>query len=194
MKINLDTPVVVSREQRLGTLIAWAGKASAHSEASHGTDECGGCRLCEMRGPFTQGSVCSEQMVECQAGNVRGSVLIQHSPIGCGAGQVIYNNIYRNGLAMRGLPVENMRALSTNLGENDMVFGGVGKLEQTIRDAWDRYHPEAIFIATSCSTAIIGDDVDNVAEQYTKEFGIPVIPLHCEGFKSKHWSTGFDAT
>ena len=26
------------------------------------------------------------------------------------------------------------------------------------------------------------------------DLGVPVIPLHCEGFKSKHWSTGFDAT
>jgi nitrogenase molybdenum-iron protein alpha chain len=194
MKINLDTPVVVSREQRLGTIIAWDGKASELSEASQENAQCGGCRLCERRGPFTQGSVCSEQMVECQAGNVRGSVLIQHSPIGCGAGQVIYNNIYRNGLAMRHLPVENMRALSTNLDENDVIFGGTDKLEHTIRDAWDRYHPEAIFIATSCATAIIGDDVDSIAEKYTNEYGIPVIPLHCEGFKSKHWSTGFDAT
>lgn len=198
MSINLETPVVESREQRLGTIIAWDGKASDLSRESHFTSECGGCSeggcgLCEMRGPFTQGSVCSEQMVECQAGNVRGAVLIQHSPIGCGAGQVIYNNIYRNGLAMRGLPVENMKALSTNLDENDMVFGGLEKLEQTVRDAWERYHPEAIFIATSCSTAIIGDDIDSVAEKYSALFAIPVVPLHCEGFRSKHWSTGFDA-
>lgn len=198
MAINLDTPVVESREQRLGTIIAWDGKASDLSQASNFSQACGGCdsagcKLCEMRGPFTQGSVCSEQMVECQAGNVRGAVLIQHSPIGCGAGQVIYNNIYRNGLALRGLPVEDMKVISTNLNENDMVFGGVEKLEQSIRDAWERYKPEVIFIATSCSTAIIGDDVDNTAEKYSTLLKIPVIPLHCEGFKSKHWSTGFDA-
>jgi nitrogenase molybdenum-iron protein alpha chain len=28
MPFNLDTPVVESREQRLGTIIAWDGKAS----------------------------------------------------------------------------------------------------------------------------------------------------------------------
>ena len=32
MKINLDTPVVESREQRLGTIIAWDGKASELSQ------------------------------------------------------------------------------------------------------------------------------------------------------------------
>lgn len=200
-KINLNTPVVESREQRLGTIIAWDGKASDLSkESDYARGGCGanggkqGCRLCELRGPFTQGSVCSEQMVECQAGNVRDAVLIQHSPIGCGAGQVIYNSIYRNGLAMRNLPVENIRIISTNLQESDMVFGGIEKLKQSIQDAWDRYNPKAIFIGSSCATGIIGDDIDSVAVEFEEKLGIPVIPLHCEGFKSKHWSTGFDAT
>lgn len=201
MKINFDTPVVKSREQRLGTIIAWDGQASELSSQSeyarrNCSSGCGekGRRLCEMKGPFTQGSVCSEQMVECQAGNVRDAVLIQHSPIGCGAGQVIYNSIYRNGLAMRNLPVENLRLISTNLQEEDMVFGGADKLEQSIRDAWERHQPKAIFIATSCAAGIIGDDVDGSAKKMEGELGVPVIPLHCEGFMSKHWSTGFDAT
>lgn len=201
MPINLKTAVVESREQRLGTIIGWDGKASdLADESGYARGDCNAkCgqkarRVCELRSPFTQGSVCSEQMVECQAGNVRGAVLIQHSPIGCGTGQVIYNSIYRNGLAMRGLPVENLHLISTNLHERDMVFGGVAKLEQSIRDAWERHHPRAIFIATSCATGIIGDDVESVASALEGELGIPVIPLHCEGFKSKHWSTGFDAT
>ncbi|MBM7865617.1 nitrogenase [Heliobacterium gestii] len=201
MKLNLNTPVVENREQRLGTIIAWDGAASELSaESAYARGACGaGCgekarRVCELQGPFTQGSVCSEQMVECQAGNVRDAVLIQHAPIGCGAGQVIYNSIYRNGLAMRKLPVENLRLICTNLQESDMVFGGVEKLEQSIRDAWERHRPKAIFIGTSCATGIIGDDVDSVASRLEEELAIPVIPLHCEGFRSKHWSTGFDAT
>ncbi len=199
MEINLSTPVVESREQRLGTIIAWDGSASKlvkESCYSENGTACGGCRLCEKenRGPFTQGTICSEMMVECQAGHVRDAVLIQHSPIGCGASQVQYNSIFRNALKMRGLPVKNMRVVSTNLDENDMVFGGIDKLEKTIVETWERYRPEAIFIGTSCSTGIIGDDVDSVSEEYSKKLGIPVIPLHCEGFKSKHWSTGFDAT
>ncbi|MDR3595722.1 nitrogenase component 1 [Clostridium sp.] len=198
-KINLDIPEVESREQRLGTIIAWDGKASELSEqSSYEHRGCKGngkqCRLCEVKGPFTQGSVCSEQMVECQAGNVRDAVLIQHSPIGCAAGQVPYNSIYRNGLALRNLPVENIRIICTNLDESDMVFGGVKKLKQSIKDAFERYNPKAIFLGTSCATGIIGEDMESVATEAEKEIGIPVIPLACEGFRSKHWSTGFDAT
>lgn len=203
-KINLDMASVEPREQRLGTIIAWDGNSEELHEQSgyelrgqkeRGRKGCGGnCRLCELSGPFTQGAVCSEQMVECQAGNVRDAVLIQHSPIGCGGGQVEYNAIYRNGLAMRGYKVENIRIISTNLKESDMVFGAADKLRQSIDDAWERYNPQAIFVASSCATGIIGEDIESITDEKEAELGIPVVPLACEGFRSKHWSTGFDAT
>ncbi len=199
MGINLKTPVVESREQRLGSIVGWDGRASELAEASGYSRSCGGCtpggkRLCELDSPFSQGMSCSEMMVECQAGHVRGAVLVEHSPIGCSAGQVAYNSKFRNSLKMRGHPVENTHWLCSNLREKDMVYGGAEKLEATIREAWQRHHPNAIFIATSCATGIIGDDVESVASRLGAEFGIPVVPLYCEGFKSKHWSTGFDAT
>lgn len=199
MKFDLKTSIVKTREQRLGTIIGWrTGKASELSRDSAFT--CSGCkgnggkRLCEAVGPFTQGSTCSEQMVECQAGNVRDAVLIQHAPIGCGTGQVTYNSIYRNGLAIRNLPIENIKIINTNIKETDMVFGALDKLEQSIRDAWDRHHPKAIFVGTSCATGIIGEDIESVTTKMQDELKIPVIPMPCEGFLSKHWSTGFDAT
>jgi nitrogenase molybdenum-iron protein alpha chain len=199
-KINLDIAEVENREQRLGTIIAWSGTASElHKQSNFEARGCGGgpgkggCQLCELEGPFTQGSVCSEQMVECQAGHVRDAVLIQHAPIGCGAGQVPYNSIYRNGLAMRGHKVENIHCITTNLLENDLVFGASDKLRQSIDDAVARYQPKAVFLSSSCATGIIGEDMESVAKEKEEQYGIPVIPLACEGFRSKHWSTGFDA-
>ena len=200
MPINLKTPVVESREQRLGSIVGWDGRASELSQASnYSRGDCGGCgvkgrRPCELESPFSQGMSCSEMMVECQAGHVREAVLVEHSPIGCGVGQVAYNSKFRNALRMRGLPVENTHWICTNLREKDMVYGGVAKLEASIREAWRRHSPKAIFVATSCATGVIGDDVDGVASKLEAELGIPVVPLYCEGFKSKHWSTGFDAT
>ena len=72
------------------------------------------------------------------------------------------------------------------------MFGASEKLRQTIRDAKERFNPKAIFIGMACATAIIGEDIDSIAEEMEPEVGVPIIPLHCEGFRSKHWSTGFD--
>ncbi|MDR0887897.1 MAG: hypothetical protein LBM39_01765 [Candidatus Methanoplasma sp.] len=202
-KINLDAVAAESREQRLGTVVYWNGDANTLAEQSgysKSKKSCGGgkggagCRLCEAKGPFTQPSNCSEQMIEYQVGTVRDGVLIQHAPIGCSTSQTLVNSLYRTSLVDRGLKVENLRVFSTNLTEGDMVFGGIDKLRLTIEDVWEHYHPNAIFVGTSCPTGIIGDDIDSVTEEYSEKLGIPVMPLHCEGFRSKHWSTGFDVT
>lgn len=197
-KLNLEKSIVETREKRLGTIIAW--KTSKASEILRDSEfTCAGCkdnggkRLCEARGPFTQGAKCSEEMVTCQHSNVRDAVLIQHSPIGCGASQVLGNFLYRNGLAIRNLPVENVKVINTNLFEADMVFGALTKLEQSIRDAFVRHQPKVIFVSTSCATGIIGEDIESVTNKLQKELKIPVIPTYCEGFRSKHWTTGFDA-
>ncbi|MDR0390828.1 MAG: hypothetical protein LBH59_02900 [Planctomycetaceae bacterium] len=197
-KINMNVATCEIREQRLGMIIGWHGNAAELSDISKRSRGCGRegrrqCELCELKSPFTQTSVCSEQMVEYLAGNVRNAVLIEHAPIGCGAGQVESNSMYRNGLTLRNLPVESVQIICTNLDESDMIFGAIHKLEQSIEDAWERYQPEAIFVSSSCATGIIADDIEGVASKYEKSLGIPVVPIHCEGFRSKHWSSGFDA-
>jgi len=198
MGINLKTSVVEHRERRLGTIIRWDGSAAQLAQDSAftfgtGTD-CGrrGKRLCEASTPFSQASMCAECITVTNATLVQGAVVIQHSPIGCASSQAFTCRYFRDLSVQRGWEVEDPHSLCSNLTENDMVFGGISKLEQTVRDAWNRYHPKVIFIATSCSTGVIGDDVDGLASQLQKELGTQVITLPCEGFRAKHWSTGWD--
>ena len=207
-KINLEMSSVENREMRLGTIIAWDGKASELVEASdydtrkekkrgNSTKGCGGgkgkaCRLCELRTPFNQQTMCANAIVECQIGNLTDCILIQHSPIGCAADNAWFNLAFKMGLSRRNKPVQNLQIFCTNLLEKDMVFGASDKLRQTIREVKERFNPKAIFISMSCSTAIIGEDIDSIADELEPEVGVPVVPLHCEGFRSKHWSTGFD--
>ncbi len=198
MAINLDTAVVESRERRLGTIVRWDGSAAQLAQDSaftYGTGtDCGrkGQRLCELDTPFTQASMCAECITVTNATLVQGAVVIQHSPVGCASSQAFTCRYFRDLSLQRGWEVENPHSLCSNLTEHDMVFGGVDKLEQTVRDAWQRYRPKVIFIATSCATGIIGDDVDGLATQLEKELGTKIIPLFCEGFRAKHWSTGWD--
>jgi len=202
-QINLALDTVENREMRLGSITSWTGTASDLVMQSNYEGrslikrefDCGkknGCRLCELEMPFNQQSMCANSIASCQAGNLRDCVLIQHSPVGCTARNPEFNLAMRNGLARRNLEPRNINIVTTNLMENDMVFGASEKLRKTVQETFDRYHPKAIFLSMSCSTAIIGEDITSVADEMEEELGIPVIPLHCEGFRSKHWSTGFD--
>lgn len=83
--------------------------------------------------------------------------------------------------------------LVQNLEERDTVFGAVEKLANTVREVYERVHPKAIFITTSCASGIIGDDVEGTAKELSEELGIPVVGCFCEGFKSRIWTAGFDS-
>jgi len=56
-----------------------------------------------------------------------------------------------------------------------------------------RTKAKAIFIVTTCASGIIGDDVSGVADEAEAELGVPIVPIFCEGFRSKIWTSGFDA-
>jgi len=205
MSINLGMSTVENREMRLGTITGWDGKASSLVEESNYVERsrnkqgknsgCGTksyCKLCELNSPLNQQTMCANAIVECQIGNITDCILIQHAPIGCSADNPWFNLAFNMGLSRRNKPPQNLKIYSTNLLESDMVFGASNKLRQACRDAFEREHPKAIFISMACATAIIGEDIDIIAEEMEKELGIKVVPLHCEGFRSKHWSTGFD--
>jgi len=203
-KIELTYAAIDNRESRLGSIVSWDGSASElvelskYEQRSQRRSGCGGagtgCRLAELNMPFGQQTMCSQSIVGCQIGNITDCILIEHSPIGCSAYHPRFNLGYKMGLARRGKPIQNIQIYSTNLKEQDMVFGASDRLRQTIRDAHGRFSPRAIFISMSCSTAIIGEDIESVATEMEAELGIPIVPLFCEGFRSKHWSTGFDVS
>ena len=198
MAINLRTPQAETREQRLGTITQWEGRAQDLARDSAFTYGCGrdcgegGRRLCELSSPYSQASMCAEQIAVTNATIIKDAVVIQHSPIGCASSQSFTSRYSRDLAARRGWKPEDPKSICTNLGERDMVFGGVERLAAAIREAYERHRPRVIFVATSCATGIIGDDVDGTARQLEDEIGIPVVPLHCEGFKSRHWSSGWD--
>jgi nitrogenase molybdenum-iron protein alpha chain len=77
--------------------------------------------------------------------------------------------------------------------ESDTVYGGNQKLASSIREVYERIKPNAIFVITTCSSGIIGDDVGGITDEVEAEIGIPVVAIFCEGFRSKIWTSGFDA-
>ena len=67
-------------------------------------------------------------------------------------------------------------------------------LEDSVKKAVEQYNPKLAFIYASCASGIIGDDIDAIASDLQQEYPDTImIPIHCEGFKSKICASGFDA-
>jgi nitrogenase molybdenum-cofactor synthesis protein NifE len=71
---------------------------------------------------------------------------------------------------------------STDLNENDVILGGEKKLYQAILDIAQSYHPAAVFVYSTCITALISDDMDAICQAAAKRIGIPVIYINAPGF------------
>ncbi len=122
------------------------------------------------------------------------SVFISHSPQGCVGCSIMAVDMYRVGQAHRGIKnIKNPRIIVTNIDQKSVVFGGEQKLRDSVKKAIERYSPKLIFIYASCASGIIGDDIDAISADLQKETNSVIVPIHCEGFKSKICASGFDA-
>ncbi len=100
-----------------------------------------------------------------------------HGPIGCAA----YTWDIRGALSS-GEQLHRM-SFSTDLRERDVIFGGEPRLYQALIDLIGHYRPKAAFVYSTCIVGIIGDDVEAICRRVAAETGIPVLPVHSEGFK-----------
>lgn len=100
-----------------------------------------------------------------------------HGPIGCAS----YTWDIRGALSSG--PELHRMSFSTDLTEMDIIYGGEKKLEQALVELIAEYKPKAAFVYCTCIVGIIGDDVAMVCKKVEKKTGIPVLPVHSEGFK-----------
>ncbi len=100
-----------------------------------------------------------------------------HGPIGCAS----YTWDIRGALSSG--PELHRMSFSTDLSETDIIFGGEKKLEQALFELIELYTPKAAFVYCTCIVGIIGDDVTAVCKKVEGKVGIPVLPVHSEGFK-----------
>jgi nitrogenase molybdenum-cofactor synthesis protein NifE len=100
-----------------------------------------------------------------------------HGPIGCAA----YTWDIRGALSSG--PQLHRLSFSTDLTETDIIFGGETKLYKALIQLIDIHSPKAAFVYSTCIVGLIGDDVTSVCKKVEQEKGIPVLPVHSEGFK-----------
>lgn len=72
---------------------------------------------------------------------------------------------------------------TTDISEVDIVMGkGEKRLYRAIRAIAETHKPPAIFVYSTCVTALIGDDIKAVCSHASEAFGLPVIPVDAPGF------------
>jgi nitrogenase molybdenum-iron protein alpha chain len=122
-------------------------------------------------------------------GPTRDIVNITHGPIGCG----FYSWLTRrNQTKPETDKSDNFMTycFSTDMKEEDIVFGGVKRLRQAVQEAFDAFHPKAIAIFSTCPVGLIGDDVHAVAREMKDKLGINVFAFSCEGYRGVSQSAG----
>ncbi|MCW2277694.1 nitrogenase component 1 [Heliophilum fasciatum] len=187
MAINIRNSEAPIREFRLGAISGYNGTVTDLVEKSSG------CSLKNRERCFSQSTSCSAGCAQGYLSGIIDAAIINHAPVGCAA-DAIYSNVTNKwGNSIRDWKHKNIHFASTNLNEQDTVFGATGKLRQTIEEIYQRYHPKVIFVTTSCVSGIIGEDIQSTLDELADDIPVPLVPVFCEGFKSKVWASGFDA-
>jgi nitrogenase molybdenum-cofactor synthesis protein NifE len=135
----------------------------------------------ECEKPSAAGSVSQRACVFCGSRVVlypiSDALHLIHGPIGCAA----YTWELRGSLSSG--PELHRMSFSTDLREKDVIYGGEKKLYAALTELIGAYRPNAAFVYCTCIIGLIGDDVEAVCAKTAREQGIPVIPVHSEGFK-----------
>ncbi|MUT27154.1 MULTISPECIES: nitrogenase iron-molybdenum cofactor biosynthesis protein NifE [Mesorhizobium] len=99
-----------------------------------------------------------------------------HAPLACEG-----NSWDNRGAASSG-PTLWRTSFTTDLTELDVVMGhGERKLFKAIREIKETYAPPAVFVYSTCVTALIGDDIEAVCKRAAEKFGLVVVPINAPG-------------
>ncbi|WP_026655910.1 nitrogenase component 1 [Butyrivibrio sp. AE3003] len=185
MATNLNNSNVATRENRIGSITGYIGSLKDLASQS----ECGtlkGCSRC-----FSQSSSCLSSCALGQLSAIRDIAIIHHGPAGCSVAAAGTYYLDKVMAKKRGV-TNNTVYVGTDMNENDTIFGSTSTLRNIIVEVNKRYSPKAIFVSSSCATGIIGEDIDSIVDELKEEIDVPIVAVHCEGFKSRIWATGFD--
>ncbi|MBK8479136.1 MAG: nitrogenase molybdenum-iron protein alpha chain [Opitutaceae bacterium] len=114
---------------------------------------------------------------------------ITHGPVGCS----YYSWLTRRNLARikPGQPINFLQyCMTTDMMEEEIIFGGEKKLALAIREAAAIFKPKAIAVYSTCPVGLIGDDIHSVCRKAKEELGINVFGFSCEGYKGVSQSAG----
>ena len=101
---------------------------------------------------------------------------VVHGPSGCAT------SAWGNSSSLSSGSMVHKLRFTSDVDENDIIFGGAKKLYKGILELERRYKPAAVFVYSTCITALIGDDIEGVCRDAAEQTGIPIIPVIAPGF------------
>ena len=105
---------------------------------------------------------------------IKGALPLIHGPLGCA---------YHLRYILSARSSTPVRILSTEMDQNDVVFGAEEKLEKKILEVDEKYSPELIVVLTSCASSIIGEDIESVIKRVKKRINADIIWISSGGFE-----------
>ncbi len=114
------------------------------------------------------------------------AIHLVHGPIGCAS----YTWDIRGSLSSGSELFRN--SFSTDLQEEDVIFGGEKKLARCIDELALKYKPSLMFVYSTCVVGVIGDDITAVCKQAEQKHQIKVVPVQSSGFAGNK-SAGYRA-
>lgn len=120
--------------------------------------------------------------------NVYRAIPIIHAGAGCGSNQMLS---FRSGGGHQGVGyVGGMLTPSTNLAEDEVVFGGEAKLRNQIKATIELMDGDLYVVADGCIAGMIGDDVDAIVREFDCSEK-PVVSVKAAGFSGNTY-TGYE--
>ena len=105
---------------------------------------------------------------------IKGALPLIHGPIGCA---------YHIRYILSARSARQVRVLSTEMDQNDVVFGAEEKLESKILAVDEKYSPELIAVLTSCASSIIGEDIEGVIKRVKNHINAEIMWISSGGFE-----------
>ncbi|MDR1131362.1 MAG: hydrogenase [Oscillospiraceae bacterium] len=132
-----------------------------------------------------RGGVIEQERYTCAIGAMQSVVAIPrtvpilHSGPGCGD---MIGGFFERATGYAG----GSTAPCTNFSEKEVVFGGIDRLREIVENTFKVLDTDLQVILTGCTSGIVGDDADSLAEEFRDE-GRPVVAVETAGFKSSNF-------
>lgn len=123
---------------------------------------------------------CALEGVVNIVGGIEDVSIVIHSPQGCAA-------TVAQALDKLEIDFTKRKVGCTRLFETDIILGASEKLKKVIREAHESFRTSVMFIIGTCSSDIIGEDLEAVCREMEEEINCKLISINAGGFRGNNY-------